>query len=525
MPLPRPAVLAALTAALGGAPALHAREPGTTWADWRSRFEFVSQFLIESPSHVVRDHIVTIATGLETLTFEYVDGGSLVLSLDAGEVRLDGRLIGRAPEGGAFEAAWRKLVVEASRRDTPAALDLLRDWHPEGVSREEGEYVMLFRQRAASLSAPPGPLSLPQTLEPAAPGGLTIDLSDLSDPNRLSPMLRAAAGLRGEALRITVPGGQAHVGRFSLGTNERVQGPLLVLRGDADIYGTLNGNLAAVEGNVLVHPGAVVTGDVLAVRGEVRDLGGQIQGQIRTLDAPRSGAEADRRPAAGTLPVWLSAARNTAGVAGVFLTLIIVGVGLVLFARSPLEVVSDTALHSFSRSFLVGLLGQVLVVPTFGMLIVGLILSVAGILLVPFAVIVFALLLIVAILGGFLAVAHAMGETVTRRQLARGAAIGSANSYRYVIIGLAGVSALWLSWVLFGWVPVAGTLVLVTAILVTWFLATVGFGASLLSRAGLREHFAGRLLPTEALTDEYLWATPQFGVAAVNRPSADRPRE
>jgi hypothetical protein len=56
------------------------------------------------------------------------------------------------------------------------------------------------------------------------------------------------------------------------------------------------------------------------------------------------------------------------------------------------------------------------------------------------------------------------------------------------------------------------------ATLVTWLLATVGFGASLLSRAGLREHFAGRLIPEEALTDEYLWATPQFGVKAVERP-------
>jgi hypothetical protein len=81
---------------------------------------------------------------------------------------------------------------------------------------------------------------------------------------------------------------------------------------------------------------------------------------------------------------------------------------------------------------------------------------------------------------------------------------------------------LWLSWVLFGWVPVAGTLVLATAVLITWLLATVGFGASLLSRAGFREHFAGRLLPAEALTDEYLWATPQFGVTAVKRPAKDK---
>ena len=43
-------------------------------------------------------------------------------------------------------------------------------------------------------------------------------------------------------------------------------------------------------------------------------------------------------------------------------------------------------------------------------------------------------------------------------------------------------------------------------------------GAALLSRLGLAGHFAGRFIPPEALTDEYLWATPQFGVPAARRP-------
>lgn len=516
------AILALACVLLGASPAKAAEPRDGTAPTWKSRVEFLTQFLSDNPVHVVRDHVVALASGMASLTFDFVDGGNLLLSLESGEVRLDGRVVGKVPEGGAFETGWRKLALDASRLDTPAALGLLRAWHPEGLSREEDVYAQLFRERVAVLSAPAGNATVPQAVQPAAPGGLSIDLSDLSDPNRLAPMLRAAAGLRGQALRITVPGGRATVGHFSVGSSEHLSGPLLVLRGDADVYGTLDGNLAAVEGNVLVHPGAIVTGDVLAVAGQVRDLGGDIRGQIRTLDPPRHSADMGNVPAEPPVSGWMRLARNSAGVGGVFLTLMMVGVGLVLFARPPLEVVSDTVLHSFSRSFLVGLLGQVLVLPTFGMLVVGLVLSVAGILLVPFAVIVFALLLIVAVLGGFLAIAHAMGETLTRRQLAGGAAIASANSYRYVIVGLAGVMALWLCWVLFDWVPVAGTLVLATAILVTWLLATVGFGASLLSRAGFREHFAGRLLPAESLTDEYLWATPQFGVTAVKRPLKDR---
>lgn len=210
--------------------------------------------------------------------------------------------------------------------------------------------------------------------------------------------------------------------------------------------------------------------------------------------------------------------RNGAGLVGVFITLLALGFSLVLFGRPNLEIVADTVSHSFGRAFVVGLIAQMLVLPTFGMLVVGLLLSVVGVLLIPFAVLAYTLLLLVGIVGGILAVAHALGETYTRRRLALGITVPSTNSYRYVAVGLLAICSLWATWVLFGWVPVAGTLILGAAFLFTWLLVTVGFGATLLSRAGAREAFAGRIIPPEALTDEYLWATPQFGVPAAKRP-------
>jgi hypothetical protein len=517
----RAAIRTGLIALLSVSPATLLAEPGAGAVPLlKSRIEFVTQLLQDDQGRVVLDHAAALGADAASLHFQYDDGGALTLSLDHGSVVVGGRSIGHYLSGGALQIGWRQLVLDASRTDTPAALALVRSWHPSGLSRDEEAYLSLMQEKVAALSAPPRTASQTQDVAPAEPGGLVIDLSDLSDPARLAPLLRSAAGLSGPGLRITVPGGRAHVGDFSVGTGERLQGPILVLRGNAEIFGTVEGNLATVQGNVVVHPGSIVTGDVLALAGQVRDIGGDIRGQIHTLDTPRT-PTAQTETVAPVSPL-LRLARNASGVAGVFLTLLLVGLGLVVFARQPLEVVSDTVLHSFSRSFLVGLLGQVLLLPTFGMLVVGLILTVAGILLVPFAVIVFTLLLVLAVLGGFLAIAHAMGESITRRQLARGASIVSANSYRYVTVGLGAVALLWLSWVAFGWVPLAGTLVFVTAILVTWMLATVGFGAALLSRAGLKEHFAGRLLPTESLTDEYLWATPQFGVTAVNRPGRDK---
>jgi hypothetical protein len=360
----------------------------------------------------------------------------------------------------------------------------------------------------------PRPQAIPQ-------GGPTIDLSDLSQPMAVEQRLRTALQPSGE-LRLTIPGGTARRGDYSVGSEESLNGHLLVVDGNADVYGTVRGNLVTVKGDVVIHPGGVVAGDILTLGGDVHDRGGEIGGEVRTLRAasvlsPASKAEAER------LTPLQSVFRRLAGVLGVFLALSVLGFGLVMFGRQNLEVVSDTVSHSFGRAFVTGLLGQILLLPTFGMLVVGLILSVAGILLLPFAIAVFAMLVVVGVVGGYLAVAHAMGETYTRRRMALGVVIGSPNSYRYLLVGLMALASLWAAWALFGWVPVAGSIVWGAAFFISWLLGTAGFGAALLSRAGIKENFSGRLFPPEALTDEYLWATPQFGVPAGRRPGTRTP--
>jgi hypothetical protein len=393
-----------------------------------------------------------------------------------------------------------------------------------------GQLVHGFWSLVADAGPRPGdgedlqaPHPAPQAIPPGAKGEPQVALDDLSQPTAIESRLREALRRRDGGVRVTVTDGAARMGDFSIGSNETVPGHLLVVQGTADIYGKLLGNLVTVDGDVVIHPGGVVSGDILTLGGEVRDEGGEIGGEVRTFRTssvlstplPVQGAEA---------PTAVETAfRRMAGVVGVFLTLGALGFGLVMFGRPNLEVVSDTVSHSFGRAFATGLLGQLLLLPTFGMLVVGLILSVVGIVLLPFAVVVYALLVIVGAVGGYLAVAHAMGETYTRRRLALGAMIGSPNSYRYLLVGLGALAAFWMAWSVFGWVPVAGDLIRGAAILVTWLLATAGFGAALLSRAGIRENFAGRLLPPEALTDEYLWATPQYGVTAAKRPGSRTP--
>lgn len=363
-----------------------------------------------------------------------------------------------------------------------------------------------------------------QAIPPAPEGSAPISLADLNKPREVEAKLREALRPTGGTLRATVTNGTARLGDFTIGTNQDMQGHLLVVQGDADVYGRLQGNLVTVDGDVFVHDGGEVVGDILALGGLVRhgdfaEIGGEVR-QLRMASVLAPVALPAEPPAPSALTTLF---RRGAGVAGVLLTLVALGFGLVMFGRPNLEIVSDTVSHSFGRSFVTGLLGQILLLPTFGMLVVGLILSVAGILLLPFAVAVYVLLAVVGVVGGFLAVAHAMGETYVRRRMALGVIVGSPNSYRYLLIGLGALAACWLVWAVFGWVPVAGNLIRGAAFLVTWLLGTAGLGAALLSRAGIRENFAGRLLPPEALTDEYLWATPQFGVQAVRRPGSRTP--
>ena len=521
----RPRALAALLliAPLHTTPAV-AHDGGDLWSDRISTpVEFLRLWWAADQTIEARGHAVTISSDESLLRFSLAQNQSFTLDFKDGRVVIDGNSAGRYPAGGALETAWRKLVMESARLTTAEVITRLQDWQPQGVSREEAVLAAVVRARSAPLSAgvqEPGDQA-PHPLAPAAPGGLVIDLNDLSEPARLEPLMLQAAREAGPDLRVTVPGGEARLGHYSLGSGQRAPGPLLIIGGDADVFGTLEGNLATVNGSVTVHRGGVITGDVLAVGGEVNSQGGEIRGEIRTL---RGGAPAlviapKAPPATGVV----QALHRAAGLAGICLALLTLGFAAILFGREPLEIVSDTVTHSFGRAFMVGLLGQILLVPTFGMLVVGLVLSVAGILLVPFVVVVYVLLALLALVGGAIAVAHAMGETWTRRRMALGIVISSPNSYRYLLAGLAVPVTLWAAWVLFGWVPVAGALILGAASIATWLLLTVGFGATLLSRGGLRAGFAGRLLPPESLTDEYLWATPQFGVTAVKRPGTRTP--
>jgi hypothetical protein len=286
----------------------------------------------------------------------------------------------------------------------------------------------------------------------------------------------------------------------------------VVARGPVDVAGVVDGTVVSLGGDVTIHRGGVVHGDAVAVGGRVVADSGQIDGEMRSLSAlpaalPSVVATADvRTPMQRTL----DAVRLVAGTFGV---LLIVAIGVLLFAGRNLDEVVGTLERQFGRAFWVGLVGQLMVLPALVLLCVALAVSVIGILLIPFALVAYAIAAAGLVTLGFLAVARLVGGALWRAPEAstRTRALGG------LALGVAIFFVLWIVAALLVWAPLAAAVVRAAALAATWAAMTLGLGAAILSRAGTHRRVASGGRPVELAA----WQTPTpiTGVVAARRPA------
>jgi len=233
-------------------------------------------------------------------------------------------------------------------------------------------------------------------------------------------------------------------------------------------------------------------------------------------------ASEGREEAADGWNVELGLGEQLGGVFGILLSLAGMGVGFSVFGRRYLDTVADTLRNAPGRAFATGLLAQLFFFPVLVLLLIGLALTIIGLVVIPFLILAYSLGAVLCLVLGMLGAAHALGESYARRRMAGGSATPVPSNLANVLRGLAMIGAFWVIAVLFGWIPLAGWVVKVLAGLVTWFVLTAGGGAVVMSRFGVRDTFAGRAAPT--LTDEYLWATPvgTNPIRTVKRPGVEK---
>ena len=284
----------------------------------------------------------------------------------------------------------------------------------------------------------------------------------------------------------------------------------IVARGPVEVFGRVEGSVVSLGGDVTVHRGGFVTGDALAVGGRVNADSGVVGGELRTMSALPGviGAIAAR-------PDVRTAAQHTMDsirvVSGSFGILLIIAIGVLLFAGPNLEEVTSTLEGRFARAFWYGVLGQLFVLPGLLVLIIALALTIIGILLIPFAVVAYAIAVAGLVTLGFLAVARLVGSAIWRG----GDASARARAFGALFAGVTVFLALWMVGAALTWAPLAASMVRAAALAATWAAATLGLGAAILSRAGTHRRVAAGTRPVELAA--WQTPTPVAGVVAARR--------
>jgi hypothetical protein len=301
------------------------------------------------------------------------------------------------------------------------------------------------------------------------------------------------------------------VGDRIVAPGEVISGSVATARGDLIVSGSVTRDVIAVGGDVIVRQGGIVGGDALAVDGRVRVEGGNVRGETRSIAGPLGLTPATATPRSALSTMW----RQLLLSLGWLAILAAIGVVVVLFARTNLEGVADAIERSFGRAFVVGIAAELAVLPALMVLIVVLVLiPIVGWVLLPFAVIGFLVAVAGALALGFLAMAQVTGEALMRR-IQR----GPGGLERVVFVGLVAYMSLWIATALLAWSGPAGGTMRIVALLLTWVAATVGFGATLVSRGGTAEAARSQMPVTRTAELEWQTPTPVAGVAAARRPT------
>lgn len=353
--------------------------------------------------------------------------------------------------------------------------------------------------------------------------GATVSQGALAQRGQSAPPVDAMSAsldsLHRDANGMTLDRAEMQRGARTVASSEHLTGDVASWHGPLEISGTVDGNVAAIGGDVVLLPGGHVRGDALSVGGQVKLAGGTVDGETRSISAFSVG------PLAGARLTPAQAMRRSLSLAvACYLILVAMALAVSFFARGHLETVASTIRTNFSRAFLLGVLGEIAVVPLFLLSVVALAITIVGVLLVPFAAVAYVLGVMGALALGFLAMSLLAGDAMMRGDTTAGEPRPLVS---HLITGLSVFLVLWLLGGATSYAGIVGSVLRLLAFLVTWIAATVGLGAMIITRGGTRAAARLPLAPPPA-AEEYAWQTPTpvSGVAAARRPTpAPRARQ
>jgi hypothetical protein len=265
---------------------------------------------------------------------------------------------------------------------------------------------------------------------------------------------------------------QVVTGDLTVPAGTTTSGSVMVIRGNLDVYGNVDGAATAIFGDVIVHDGGRVRGGAVALMGHVRNEGGSILGVIKDVGTThnRSTVSFGGRPRTtiGSLVsavVWL-------------IVLLLIGTFVLFFMRDYFRRAVEVVTNETGRSLFTGILAGLATVPAVVALCIAMAITIIGIFFIPFGVAAFLIAVSGIAILGFLAVAHVAGIAISHKSKSETPA---GEELQYLFTGILAFSALWIVAAAFTWFPVLGALLRVLAFSVTFVAVATGFGAVVLS--------------------------------------------
>lgn len=249
-------------------------------------------------------------------------------------------------------------------------------------------------------------------------------------------------------------------------------GSVLVVRGNLDVYGNVDGAATAILGDVIVHEGGRVRGGAVALIGHVRNEGGSILGVIKDVGAThnRSTVSFGGRP------------RTTLGslVAAILwlVVLLLVGTFVLFFLGDYFKRAVEVVTNETGRSLLTGVIGGLASIPALIAIVIAMAITIIGVFFIPFGVAAFLIAVSGIAILGFLAVAQVAGIAIAGK---REAETPAGQQLQFLYTGIIAFSALWIIAAAFTWFPILGAILRMLAFSVTFVAVATGFGAVILS--------------------------------------------
>ena len=376
-----------------------------------------------------------------------------------------------------------------------------------------------MRRLAFSLGAALALGATPVTAQVAA-GAPAANASAGSGATAAPDSARSLAGA-GLGDWFTMPGVAPTHGARTIASGDTVHGDVATEGGTLRVEGVVTGHAVAWGGDVVVGPGGVVQGDAIAVQGRVRLNGGRVDGELRSVRGDVTSAPLAAAPERAA-SLW----EQVQLVLGWLVVALLIGIGVLVFAGGPLQATVEMLQGAFGRSLLAGIAGQLAIAPVILLVVVGLAITILGILLIPFAVVAVVLAAAGLMTLGFLAAAQVTGTAMQRGDARRLSARGA--TLRALMLGIVLYLLPWLVAALLAQWPLAQSVARGVAVAIAWATVTAGFGAALLSRAGTRRLATPTLtatVPQPTAPQEISWQTPTpiGGVAAARRPTESSP--